>query len=175
MELRRMLRGELTTLHHAEWHRKRGRERARKCNALIVDPFGFTKKLLGQKRSGQLSCTVEEINCHLRSSFSDSQKDLVPLVCLWKALRVIWEKGSVPSSWQHVEGFWIPKEENTNGIEKFRIICQLSVECKIFFKILANRLTGFLMKNTNIGAERRNPRHPGVPSSFVRPRKSRGT
>ncbi|KAI4881123.1 hypothetical protein NFI96_020515 [Prochilodus magdalenae] len=50
-ELRGVVRERLSTLRRAEWHRRRGRERARKCSAFIANPFGFTKKLLGEKRS----------------------------------------------------------------------------------------------------------------------------
>lgn len=61
-ELRHALRKKLNTLRCAEWHRRRHRERARKCAAFIFHPFGFTEKILGQKRSGQLACTEEEVN-----------------------------------------------------------------------------------------------------------------
>lgn len=44
----------------------------------------------------------------------------------------------------------IAKEENTSNIEKFRIRSLLKVKCKTFFKIVANRLVGFLLKNTYV-------------------------
>ena len=79
-ELRSILRKKLTTLHQAEWHRRRGRERARKCAAFISNPFGFTKKILGQKRSGHLACTENEVNKYLSSTYRDSarEEDLGP-------------------------------------------------------------------------------------------------
>ncbi len=55
-ELQNILRKKLMILRRAEWHRRRGRERARKRAAFIANPFGFTKQLLGDKRSGRLEC-----------------------------------------------------------------------------------------------------------------------
>ncbi|KAJ8359312.1 hypothetical protein SKAU_G00158370 [Synaphobranchus kaupii] len=62
-ELQYILRKKLMTLRRAEWHRRRGRERARKRAAFIANPVGFTKQLLGDKRSGHLVCSREEVNC----------------------------------------------------------------------------------------------------------------
>ena len=80
VELRNIMRKELTTLRRAEWHRRRRRERARKRTAFIADPFGFTKQMLGQKRSGRLVCSKEEVDQFLKGSLSDSgrQQELGP-------------------------------------------------------------------------------------------------
>lgn len=74
-ELRDILRQKLNSLWRAEGHRRRGRERARKRTAFIANPFGFTKQLLGQKRSGTLVCSEEEINQHLSDTHSDSRRE----------------------------------------------------------------------------------------------------
>ena len=74
-ELTNILRKRLITLRRAEWHRRKGKERARKRSAFIGNTFIFIKKLLGQKRSGHLSCPVEEINHHLNITFSDAFRD----------------------------------------------------------------------------------------------------
>ncbi|KAI4881836.1 hypothetical protein NFI96_001024 [Prochilodus magdalenae] len=42
--LHNILRRKLTT---SEWHRRRGRERARRRAAFMANPFGVTKKILG--------------------------------------------------------------------------------------------------------------------------------
>ena len=58
-----------TTMTRAEWHRRRRKERARKARkvlAFLASPFGFTKQLLGQKRSGQLTSPKSEIDSYLR-------------------------------------------------------------------------------------------------------------
>lgn len=79
-ELRSIMRKKLTTLRRAEWHRRRGRERARRRAAFISNPFGFTKKILGQKRSGHLACTEDEVNKYLNATYSGSarEEDLGP-------------------------------------------------------------------------------------------------
>lgn len=75
-ELTNIIRKRLISLRRTEWHRRKGKERARKRSAFIGNPFGFTKKLLGQKRSGHLACPVEEIDNHLHATFSDTLRDL---------------------------------------------------------------------------------------------------
>ncbi|XP_023810165.1 uncharacterized protein LOC105353972 [Oryzias latipes] len=74
-ELKNILRKQLMSLRRAEWHRRRGRERARKRAAFIANPFGFTKKLLGDKRSGQLECSTEEVNQFLQDTLSDPLRE----------------------------------------------------------------------------------------------------
>ncbi|KAI4903357.1 hypothetical protein NFI96_000121 [Prochilodus magdalenae] len=59
----------LSTLQCAEWHRRRGQERARKRSALIAG--GFTKKLLGEK----LVCPEEQINRYLSYTYSDGTRE----------------------------------------------------------------------------------------------------
>lgn len=70
-ELRDILRKKLISLHRAEWHSRKGRERARKRTAFIADPFGLRKKLLGQMRSGTLMCPEDDINHRLSETYSD--------------------------------------------------------------------------------------------------------
>ena len=74
-ELRDVLRSQLKTLTRAEWHRKRRKERARKRASFIANPFGFTKKLLGENRNGRLECTAEEVNTYLRETLSDPLRE----------------------------------------------------------------------------------------------------
>lgn len=47
-------------------------------------------------------------------------------------------------------GIWIPKEESSSTIEQLRVISLLSVKRKIFFSIVAQCMTEFLLKNTYI-------------------------
>ncbi|XP_035990671.1 uncharacterized protein LOC118562404 [Fundulus heteroclitus] len=74
-ELKNILCKKLMTLRRAEWHRRRGRERARKRAAFIANPFGFTKRLLGDKRSGRLECSIEQVNQFLQDTVSDPLRD----------------------------------------------------------------------------------------------------
>lgn len=49
--------------------------------------------------------------------------------------------GKVAKQWSNATDVWIPKEENASDITLFCSISLLSVEGKVFFKILANCLT----------------------------------
>lgn len=75
VELKNILRKKLMTMRRAEWHRRRGRERARKRAAFISSPFGFTKQLLGDKRGGWLECSIEQVNHFLQDTVSDPLRD----------------------------------------------------------------------------------------------------
>ena len=72
------------TVHRAEWHRTRERKGARKRAAFVANPFGFTKQLLGDKRSGHLMCSTEEVNCFLHDTLSDPtrEQELEPIKAL---------------------------------------------------------------------------------------------
>ena len=217
-ELRQVLRKRLMTLKRAEYHRKRRKERAHKRAAFISNPYGFTKDLLGQKRSGSLKCSKEELEEHLSSTYSDPKcdkqleefarliepheatrefdlseiklgevqdvvkkarsastpgpsgvsyrvyKNCPKLVRrLWKLLRVLWRKGEVANQWKKADGVMIPKEENASDLSQFRTISLLSVEGKIFFSIVANRLSSYLLANSFIDTTVQKGGIPGVP------------
>lgn len=70
-----MLRKRHLILCRAEQYRRWRRERARKLPAFINNPFGIVKELLGQSHSGRLACSKEEVNQHLRITFSDPGQD----------------------------------------------------------------------------------------------------
>lgn len=63
----------------------------------------------------------------------------------------------MPTFWQHAEGVWILKEENTSGIKQFRIVSLLSVECSRFSPYR------FLMKNTYIDTSVQKGGVPRIP------------
>ena len=75
-ELREALRAKLKTIRRAERIRKRRKERSKTRARFIANPFGFAKKLLGDKRSGSLECGIEEVNTYLLNTFSDPEKDV---------------------------------------------------------------------------------------------------
>ncbi|XP_067280778.1 uncharacterized protein [Pseudorasbora parva] len=184
----------------------------------IANPFGFTKQLLGKKRSGRLTCSKVEIDRHLRDTFCDrsreqdlghcqhlidppaptldfdgkepSWKEIQEVIktarassapgpsgvpykvyknCpkllhrLWKILKVIWRRGKVAQQWWFSEGVWIPKEEESKTIDQFRNISLLSVEGKIFFSIVARRLTDYLLRNSYIDTSVQKGGIPKVP------------
>ncbi|XP_061896514.1 uncharacterized protein LOC133645675 [Entelurus aequoreus] len=70
-----ILRKKIRILRRAAWHRRRRRERARKRAAFIANPFKFTKDLLGQKRSGKLASSQEDIDQHLKQTYSDPARE----------------------------------------------------------------------------------------------------
>ena len=66
---------------------------------------------------------------------------------LWKLMRVIWRKGHIPTHWQVADGCFVPKEENSAEIKQFRTISLFNVEGKIFFAVLARRITSYIVDN----------------------------
>ena len=66
---------------------------------------------------------------------------------LSKLLRTLWRKKQLPDSWALAEGCFVPKEWNSSGLDQFREISLLDVEGKIFWSIVAKRLTTFLLRN----------------------------
>lgn len=72
------------------------------------------------------------------------------LLRLYKMLRIVWKKEVIPTEWTMAEGIFAPKEENSESVEQFRTISLLSVEGKIFFSVLAKRITSYLIANNYV-------------------------
>ena len=66
---------------------------------------------------------------------------------LWRLLKVVWRKEKIPLYWQQAEGCFIPKEEKSENVTQFRTISVLNVEGKIFFSVLARRMTSYMTGN----------------------------
>ncbi|GFN78864.1 reverse transcriptase [Plakobranchus ocellatus] len=60
------------------------------------------------------------------------------------------------------EGVYIPKEQDSRGINQFRPISLLNVEGKIFFSVMASRLTKYLTENGYINTSVQKGGNPGV-------------
>lgn len=73
-EIRYTIRKKLMTLRRTKWHRRRRIERARRRTSVLADPFGFRKRLLGEKRSGRLDCSKEEVDHFLHNTLSDPER-----------------------------------------------------------------------------------------------------
>jgi len=43
----------------------------------VPNPFKFTKELLGQKRSGKLACSQEDIDLHQKKQYSNPKREQV--------------------------------------------------------------------------------------------------
>lgn len=81
---------------------------------------------------------------------------------LWRLLKVAWRKDYLAERQPDAEGCFIPKEENSTNIKQFRTISLLNVEDKIFFGILAKRLTTFMLDNNYIDNSVQKGGVPGV-------------
>ena len=80
---------------------------------------------------------------------------------LWKLMRVAWEKGIIPKAWHRSGGVLIPKEKESMDISQFRPISLLNVEGKIFFSIIAQRLSSYLERNNLVDTEVQKAGIPG--------------
>ncbi|KAL2104213.1 hypothetical protein ACEWY4_001081 [Coilia grayii] len=69
----------------------------------------------------------------------------------------------IPSEWQRAVTVFIPKEANSTTIGQFRSIALLNVEGKIFFSILAKRVTSYLVSNGYIDTSCQKAGVPGFP------------
>ena len=69
---------------------------------------------------------------------------------LWGLLKVVWRKGKISSCWQQADGCFTPKEEKSENITQFRTISLLNVEGKIFFSVLARRMTSYMTGNSYV-------------------------
>ena len=87
-----------------------------------------------------------------------------PKVLKWlhANLTIAWKKLHISSQWMKAEGVYIPKEQNSKGINQFRPISLLNVEGKIFFAVMASRLTSYLLTNGYIDTSVQKGGVPGV-------------
>lgn len=156
-DLRAILRKQLLTLQRAEFHRRRRKERARKRAAFLANPFKLTKQLLGQKRAGRLTCSKDAINDHLKATYSDSIREQSLGPC--NALITPPEPSSdfdlkEPRLREVEELVRRARSSSAPGPSEvpYKVYknCPLSVESKIFFSIVAKRLSNFLLSNKYI-------------------------
>ncbi|XP_052224084.1 uncharacterized protein LOC127839738 [Dreissena polymorpha] len=157
-QLRSTLREKLSTLNKAEQTRQRKRKRERQRARLIQNPYQFSKDTLDNERSGTLESSMEDIEQHLRNVHSDPSRE-VPLGDCSRlepedphkgAIISYLEKGQNPGLLEESGGNIRPKEKDSKDIGQFRTISLLNVEGKIFFAVLAKRLTTFLTDNNYV-------------------------
>ncbi|KAK0136753.1 Retrovirus-related Pol polyprotein from type-2 retrotransposable element R2DM [Merluccius polli] len=82
---------------------------------------------------------------------------------LWRLMRVMWLKRTIPTVWQRAGSILIPKEKDSTDISQFRQISLLNVEGKIFFSVVARRLTTYLEMNHFIDTSVQKAGMPGFP------------
>jgi len=85
------------------------------------------------------------------------------LSLLTRILGRLWMQGEVPEEWCMANGVYIPKQDKAKRLEEFRPISLLNVEGKIFFSVLANRLTEYLLQNGYINTSIQKAGVPGFP------------
>lgn len=78
-------------------------------------------------------------------------------------MRVAWETQSIPTAWSRAVTTFIPKEKNSRNISKFRGIALLNVEGKIFFTVVAKRMTSYFLSNNYIDTSCQKAGVPGFP------------
>ena len=62
----------------------------------------------------------------------------------------MWTKQTIPKAWRRAGGVVIPKEKDASNIDQFRQINLLNVEGKVFFSIVAKRMTTYLKQKNLI-------------------------
>ena len=212
------IKQEILVLSRAENHRKRRKKKRKTRESFYRNPYAFAKKLFTAAKSGRLDIPQQELEDHLRKTYSDPLKEVplppmdgippleepetpfragglwlhearefVPkahacstpglngiffklykncptvleqLVCL---LQRAWWEGYVAQEWCLADGVWITKEENSIGVGSFRPISLLNVKGKIFFGVIARRMTSFLLQNKYINTSVQKAGIPGFP------------
>ena len=211
------LKKEHSALRKAEWVRKKKSLQRKSQQKFFKDPFGFSKTLFEQPRSGTLEANQEDLEDHLRKTYANGSKapllempglvwptrpgirfntrgpsllevsdvidkarsksapgpNGVPFIvykrcpettkALVRVLRAAWRKRSVCQEWRRAEGIYIPKEQDSKTISQFRPISLLNVEGKIFFAVMAKRLTAYLTRNGFIDTSVQKGGMPGMP------------
>lgn len=74
-EIRNNSRERIKILRRAECHRRDRKQRLKERVAFTKNPFQYVSKLLGDKRSGELKTTKEEVEEHLRQVHSDPRRE----------------------------------------------------------------------------------------------------
>ena len=81
---------------------------------------------------------------------------------LWRLIRLIWKSKTIPNSWTLAEGCFVPKERNAKSLDQFREISLLDVEGKIFWAVVAKRLTLYLLENEFVDTSVQKGGVPGI-------------
>ncbi|GFN84981.1 reverse transcriptase [Plakobranchus ocellatus] len=206
-----------TTLSRAESARKKRSQKRKNQERFIRDPFQFARQLFQQPKSGTLTVDREELETHLKKTYSDPTREIpleettglvwpaapgikfdskppslqeviavvnkaraksapgpngVPYLLyrrcpnvlkkLHKILRSAWKNIKISKEWMTAEGVYIPKEQDSRGINQFRPISLLNVEGKICFSVMVSRLTKYLTGNGYINTSVQKGGIPGV-------------
>ena len=88
-----------------------------------------------------------------------------PRVLEWlhKLIISAWRNTKICEQWMTADGVYIPKEQNSSGLNQFRPISLLNVEGKIFFSVMASRMTTYLKQNDYLDVSVQKGGIPGIP------------
>lgn len=103
-----------------------------------------------QTQRGQAGDPAGKISISLYGIPYKVYKNCPRVLKLRTLMRITWAKQSIPSEWQRAVAVSIPKQQNAKTIEQFRSIALLNVEGKIFFSVMARRMTTYLTGNNYI-------------------------
>lgn len=78
-------------------------------------------------------------------------------------MQAAWEKQCIPEVWRRALSVFTPKEKDSREISQFQSIALLNIEGKIFFSILAQRLTNLLLENRYVNTSCQGAGIPGFP------------
>jgi hypothetical protein len=152
-------------------------------DALKEVPLNNIAGLLWPSKPGEdfktLPPTLQEIKCIVDKTRNKSAPgpNGIPYIVykrcpevlrrLHRLLKHAWIEGYISKEWKKANGVYIPKENNSKTIDQFRPISLLNVEGKIFFAVMAKRLTAYLLKNGYIdtATNGRYPRHARMPQA----------
>ena len=85
------------------------------------------------------------------------------LYLLHSLIEKSWQSGRVDDEWKVAEGVYIPKERDSHSLSQFRLISLLNVEGKVFFFVIASRLTEYVLSNKYVDTSIQKGGVPGVP------------
>ena len=213
------LHKQILVISRAEHLRKKRKRKRKTREHFYKNPFKFAKSLFIEGKSGVMDVPQEELEAHLKKTYSDELKD-VPLESfddvprppppekrfdmsyismkevsdfvkkaraksapgnngisyklykncpevryrLYQLLQEVWEYKLNPKEvFCLADGIYIPKVQDAVGIGNFRPISLLNVEGKIYFGVIARRLTNFLMGNKYIDTSVQKAGIPGFP------------
>ena len=73
-----------------------------------------------------------------------------------------WKNRHISDQWMIADGVYIPKGQNSRDINQFRPVSLFNMEGKIFFAVLASRLTKYLLTNKYIDTSVQKGGIPGI-------------
>ncbi|XP_016140413.1 uncharacterized protein [Sinocyclocheilus grahami] len=113
---------------------------------------------------------------YAQNSLTQTTTGLTPFQCIlgYQPPLFSWtgEPSEVPAvdHWFRVsEGVWVLKEKESHNISQFRGIALLNVEGKIFFSVMAKRMTSYLQANNYIDTSCQKAGVPGFPGCVEHP------